>query len=114
MIINVKRVQIMVLEGSCSISSAIIVCKEAYAGQRLLERYGMTETGMLLSNKYKGERKPGFVGYPLPGVSVALKDDGKLSAFRAVLIQQLELATQCLSSEHLARTKGILRTLATF
>ena len=46
-------------------------------GHRLLERYGMTETGMLLSNKYTGERKPGFVGYPLPGVSARLRDDGE-------------------------------------
>ena len=37
----------------------------------------MTETGMLLSNKYRGERKPGFVGYPLPGVSATLRDDGE-------------------------------------
>lgn len=37
----------------------------------------MTETGMLLSNKYRGERKPGFVGYPLPGVTAKLVDNGK-------------------------------------
>ena len=37
----------------------------------------MTETGMLLSNNYRGERKAGFVGYPLPGVSTKLRDDGE-------------------------------------
>lgn len=40
------------------------------AGQWLLERYGMTETNMLLSNPYRGERRPGYVGLPLPGVQV--------------------------------------------
>lgn len=41
-------------------------------GQVLLERYGMTEIGMALSNPYRGERRAGYVGQPLPGVSVAL------------------------------------------
>ena len=40
------------------------------AGQWLLERYGMTETNMILSNPYRGERRPGSVGMPLPGVEV--------------------------------------------
>jgi malonyl-CoA/methylmalonyl-CoA synthetase len=39
-------------------------------GQRILERYGMTETGMSCSNPLYGERRPGAVGPPLPGVSV--------------------------------------------
>ena len=47
------------------------------SGQLLLERYGMTETGMILSNPYKGERKPGMVGTPLPGVQVKLVGEGK-------------------------------------
>ncbi|MGA0806548.1 MAG: acyl-CoA synthetase, partial [Pseudohongiellaceae bacterium] len=44
-------------------------------GQTLLERYGMTEIGMALSNPYHGERRAGSVGVPLPGVEVALFDD---------------------------------------
>ena len=48
-------------------------------GQTLLERYGMTEIGMGLSNPYHGERRPGAVGKALPGVEVALFDeDGKI------------------------------------
>ncbi len=46
----------------------------ALTGQTILERYGMTETGMLLSNPYIGERRPGTVGTPLPGVSACLVD----------------------------------------
>jgi malonyl-CoA/methylmalonyl-CoA synthetase len=41
-------------------------------GQRILERYGMTETIMLVSNPYDGERRPGTVGFPLPGVRLRL------------------------------------------
>ncbi len=44
-------------------------------GQTLLERYGMTEIGMGISNPYLGERRAGSVGVPLPGVEVALFDD---------------------------------------
>ena len=44
-------------------------------GQVLLERYGMTEIGMALSNPYEGERRAGYVGQPLPGVAVQLVDE---------------------------------------
>ena len=43
---------------------------EARIGQRILERYGMSETAMLTSNSYDGNRVAGTVGLPLPGVSV--------------------------------------------
>src|SRR5207248_534152 len=46
------------------------------SGHTLLERYGMTEFGMALSNPLHGERRPGFVGTPLPGVEVRLVDEG--------------------------------------
>jgi len=47
---------------------------EALTGQRILERYGMTETNMNTSNPYIGERLAGTVGLPLPGVSVRVCD----------------------------------------
>ena len=43
-------------------------------GHTILERYGMTETGMNTSNPYDGERRPGTVGVPLPGVEVRVAD----------------------------------------
>lgn len=43
-------------------------------GHTLLERYGMTETGMNLSNPLRGERRVGSVGFPLPGVEVRIVD----------------------------------------
>ena len=46
----------------------------ARTGHAVLERYGMTETNMNTSNPYDGERVPGAVGHPLPGVSVRVTD----------------------------------------
>jgi len=48
---------------------------EALTSQRFLERYGMTELGMALSNPYEGERRPGHVGQPLPGVVIKRVDE---------------------------------------
>jgi malonyl-CoA/methylmalonyl-CoA synthetase len=46
-----------------------------------LERYGSTEAGLVLSNLYAGERKPGSVGFPLPGVEVrVIGPDGDVDA----------------------------------
>jgi len=52
----------------------------ARTGHAVLERYGMTETNMNTSNPYEGDRVPGAVGFPLPGVSLRVTDPetGKL------------------------------------
>jgi malonyl-CoA/methylmalonyl-CoA synthetase len=47
---------------------------EARTGHAILERYGMTETGMNTSNPYEGDRVAGAVGYPLPGVVMRVTD----------------------------------------
>ncbi|MGD8420020.1 MAG: malonyl-CoA synthase, partial [Gammaproteobacteria bacterium] len=47
---------------------------EDRTGQRILERYGMTETNMNTSNPYDGERRAGSVGFPLPGVELRITD----------------------------------------
>jgi len=47
----------------------------ARTGHTVLERYGMTETGMLTSNPLNGQRRVGTVGPPLPGVEVRVVDD---------------------------------------
>jgi malonyl-CoA/methylmalonyl-CoA synthetase len=50
-------------------------------GHTILERYGMSETLMLISNPYEGDRRAGTVGFPLPGVSVRLSGiDGQAPA----------------------------------
>lgn len=47
----------------------------AQTGHRILERYGMTEAGMIASNPYLGERVPGTVGFALPEVEIRIRDD---------------------------------------
>jgi malonyl-CoA/methylmalonyl-CoA synthetase len=47
----------------------------ARTGKPILERYGMTETGMNTSNPYDGERVAGTVGFPLPGVALRIVDE---------------------------------------
>ncbi len=47
---------------------------QARTGHAILERYGMTETNMNTSNPYDGDRVPGTVGFPLPGVALRVVD----------------------------------------
>lgn len=58
------------ISGSAPMTIATHLEFENRSGQRILERYGMTETCMITSNPYKGERKVGTVGKALPGVSL--------------------------------------------
>jgi malonyl-CoA/methylmalonyl-CoA synthetase len=58
--------------GSAPLSGALHEQIRGVSGQTVLERYGMTETIMLVSNPYDGERRPGSVGIPLPGVDLRL------------------------------------------
>ncbi len=62
------------ISGSAPLSPETHRVFEARTGQRILERYGMTETGMLTSNPYEGARIPGSVGPPLPGVMLRISD----------------------------------------
>lgn len=48
---------------------------EARTGKTILERYGMSEAGMISSNPLAGERRGGTVGFPLPGISVRIADE---------------------------------------
>lgn len=62
----------LMVSGSAALPASVHETWTALTGQSLLERYGMTETGMMISNPYRGERRPGFVGQPLPGVEIRL------------------------------------------
>jgi len=63
------------VSGSAPLLSETFAAFEERTGHRILERYGMTETNMNTSNPLDGERKPGTVGPPLPGVEVRITDD---------------------------------------
>jgi len=68
------RLRLMV-SGSAALPVSTLERWRAISGHTLLERYGMTEIGMALSNPLHGERRPGSVGRPLPGVEVRLVDE---------------------------------------
>jgi len=62
------------VSGSAPLAPELLERVRAASGQTILERYGMTETLMLTTNPYAGERRPGTVGFPFPGVSVRLAE----------------------------------------
>lgn len=67
------KVRLMV-SGSMALTDSIFNDWNKLTGHVLLERYGMTETGMILSNPLIGTRRPGWVGKPLSGVQVKSVD----------------------------------------
>ncbi|NNM03475.1 MAG: AMP-binding protein, partial [Gemmatimonadetes bacterium] len=69
-----SRMRLMI-SGSAALPAATHERWTELTGQRLLERYGMTEIGMGLSNPLRAERRPGAVGQPLPGVKLRLVDE---------------------------------------
>lgn len=69
-----RRLRLMV-SGSAALPVALLDAWRELSGHTLLERYGMTEIGMGLGNPLHGERRPGHVGAPFPGVEVRLVDD---------------------------------------
>ena len=71
---GVRHLRLM-MSGSAALPIRTLERWHDISGHTLLERYGMTEIGMALSNPLHGERRPGSVGTPLPGVEVRLVDD---------------------------------------
>jgi malonyl-CoA/methylmalonyl-CoA synthetase len=69
-----RRLRLM-MSGSAALPVQTLARWREITGHTLLERYGMTEIGMALSNPLHGERRPGTVGAPLPGVDVRLVDE---------------------------------------
>ena len=60
------------VSGSAPLPAQVFEEFEALFGHRILERYGMSETIMNISNPYWGERRAGTIGFPLPGISAKL------------------------------------------
>ncbi|RYD48689.1 MAG: long-chain fatty acid--CoA ligase [Verrucomicrobiaceae bacterium] len=65
----------LMVSGSAALPASLHQRWAQLTGQVLLERYGMTETGMMISNPLHGERRSGAVGQPLPGVEIRLRDE---------------------------------------
>ena len=66
------------VSGSAALPAQVLEQFRNLFSHTILERYGMTETMMNLSNPYIGERRPGSVGFPLPGISVNLSEEGEI------------------------------------
>jgi malonyl-CoA/methylmalonyl-CoA synthetase len=62
------------VSGSAPLPAQVLEQFRELFGHTILERYGMTETFMNISNPYAGERRAGTVGFPLPGVSVRIEE----------------------------------------
>ncbi len=60
------------VSGSAPLPAQVLVDFRVLFGHTILERYGMTETMMNISNPYEGERRAGTVGFPLPGISARI------------------------------------------
>lgn len=71
---GMSKMRLMV-SGSAALPVTVLEKWKHISGHILLERYGMTEIGMALSNPLHGERKPGHVGKPLPFVAVKIVDE---------------------------------------
>ena len=69
----VKNMRLFI-SGSAPLSPETHKEFSARTGQAILERYGMTETNMNTSNPYDGERRPGTVGFPLPGIDLRIAE----------------------------------------
>ncbi|MBN7810750.1 acyl-CoA synthetase [Algoriphagus sp. H41] len=65
----------LMVSGSAALPVSVMERWRAISGHYLLERYGMTEIGMAISNPYEGERRAGYIGKPLPGVQTRLVDE---------------------------------------
>ncbi|MEZ4810229.1 MAG: acyl-CoA synthetase [Allomuricauda sp.] len=70
---HLKKFRLMV-SGSAALPVSVLEQWKEISGHILLERYGMTEMGMAISNPYNGIRKPGHIGQPLAGVEIRLAD----------------------------------------
>ena len=77
----------LLVSGSAALPAAEHARIEALCGQRIVERYGMTETLMIASVRAEGERRAGYVGRPLDGVEVRVigEDGGELEADDATI-----------------------------
>ncbi|SOD80576.1 acyl-CoA synthetase [Spirosoma fluviale] len=68
----------LMVSGSAALPVSVMEKWKTVSGHTLLERYGMTEIGMGISNPYDDERRVGYIGKPLPGVSVRLVDENNV------------------------------------
>lgn len=65
----------LMVSGSAALPISVLEKWRLISSHTLLERYGMTEMGMAISNPYRGERRPGYIGQPLANVTIRIADE---------------------------------------
>src|SRR6185503_14332109 len=103
---GVRRLRLM-MSGSAALPVHILERWREITGHTLLERYGMTEIGMALSNPLEGERRAGTVGRPLSGVEVRLMDP--LSVVEPGAAGHIEVRGDQVFSEYWNRPEATVR-----
>lgn len=84
------------ISGSAPLLQSTFKEFQARSGHHILERYGMTETGMLSSNPLNGPRIAGSVGFPLPGVTTRIiAEDGHEAAANEIGVLQVKGPNVC-------------------
>ena len=99
-----SRMRLMV-SGSAALPASVHEKWTELTGQKLLERYGMTEIGMALSNPFHGERRPGAVGLPLPLVDVRLKAESGETVTLEAEPGEIQVRGPCVFDEYWKRPK---------
>jgi malonyl-CoA/methylmalonyl-CoA synthetase len=79
------------ISGSAPLPAALHEEFRARTGHAIVERYGMSETNMNTSNPYDGERRPGTVGPPLPGVDIRITDLGTSAPLAKGAVGMIEI-----------------------
>lgn len=97
----------LLVSGSAPLPAPVFRDLEALTGQRPVERYGMTETLITLSTRAAGERRPGSVGLPLPGVETRLVDeDGTPVPHDGATVGELQIRSGTLFDGYLGRAEA--------
>lgn len=97
----------LLVSGSAALPIPVSTALAASCGQAPVERYGMTETLITLSQRADGVRRPGWVGLRLPGVETRLVDeDGSRLAHDGTIIGSLEVRGATVMSSYLNRPEA--------
>ncbi len=94
----------LVVSGSAPLPVAVFEQMQSLIGQPPVERYGMTETLITVSTRADGERRPGWVGFPIVGVQSRLVDDaGNVVSHDGETIGELQIRGATMFDEYLNR-----------
>ena len=101
-----RRARLLV-SGSAGLPVPVFEALDHHAGQGPIERYGMTETLITVSGRPDQERRPGWVGYPLPGTHTRLvDDDGRPIPHDGEALGELEVRTPTVMAGYLNRPEA--------